>query len=305
MKAQPDLRRIQRLAHLRDDLISGVFGNVRIKRPPGRTRTRTSRLGHPNLECSITEILFAASKLASAYGSAVPSAASSASRPNRRPFGAAARMRRPHRSISEGQRSVATTSAEVCSASQQARSLGLARSSTLPGAASATKSPLRGSSTTRSTSSGFQIRHFRFASAAPDESSAAQGDAITQQFGGTQLLGSRPTCSRSSVTCPAKTAAIPVTAAGSGSDLEEKRLADDVLRSPEAGALVIRGGAVRTLGYGVGVGLTAVASILLLRHLGVADFGRFMTVTSLIAIVGGVTEAGLGGWCTRPRAAPQ
>ena len=50
---------------------------------------------------------------------------------------------------------------------------------------------------------------------------------------------------------------------------------------------------MRTLGYGVGVGLTAVASILLLRHLGVADFGRFMTVTSLIAIVGGVTEAGL------------
>ena len=68
---------------------------------------------------------------------------------------------------------------------------------------------------------------------------------------------------------------------------------DDVLRSPEAGALVVRGGAVRTLGYGAGVGLTAVASILLLRHLGVADFGRFITVTSLVAIVGGVTEAGL------------
>ena len=72
------------------------------------------------------------------------------------------------------------------------------------------------------------------------------------------------------------------------------RLAEeDVLRSPEAGALVIRGGALRTLGYGAGVALTAVASILLLRYLGVADFGRYITVTSLVAIVGGVTEAGL------------
>ena len=85
-----------------------------------------------------------------------------------------------------------------------------------------------------------------------------------------------------------------MTAAGRRSDLKEKRLAEeDVLRSPEAGALVIRGGALRTLGYGAGVALTAVASILLLRYLGVADFGRYITVTSLVAIVGGVTEAGL------------
>src|SRR5947207_10374471 len=67
----------------------------------------------------------------------------------------------------------------------------------------------------------------------------------------------------------------------------------DVLQSPEAGVLVVRGGAIRGVGYAIGIGLAAVASVFLLRYLGVADFGRYMTVVSLIAIVGGVTDAGL------------
>jgi O-antigen/teichoic acid export membrane protein len=53
------------------------------------------------------------------------------------------------------------------------------------------------------------------------------------------------------------------------------------------------------VGYGVGVLLAAATSILLLRHLGVIDFGRFMTVISLMAIVGGVTDAGLTTIATR------
>jgi O-antigen/teichoic acid export membrane protein len=50
---------------------------------------------------------------------------------------------------------------------------------------------------------------------------------------------------------------------------------------------------VRGLGYGLGVLLVAAASVFLLRYLGVADFGRFATIMSLIAIVSGVTDAGL------------
>jgi O-antigen/teichoic acid export membrane protein len=65
------------------------------------------------------------------------------------------------------------------------------------------------------------------------------------------------------------------------------------LRSPDVGLRVIRSATVRGAGYGVGVLLTAVASVFLLRHLGVADFGRYMTVASLVAIVGGLTDAGL------------
>src|SRR6266545_2316014 len=65
------------------------------------------------------------------------------------------------------------------------------------------------------------------------------------------------------------------------------------LREPDVGLRVIRGATLRGVGYALGMLLTAVASIFLLRHLGVADFGRYMTVVSLIAIVGGLTDAGL------------
>jgi O-antigen/teichoic acid export membrane protein len=67
----------------------------------------------------------------------------------------------------------------------------------------------------------------------------------------------------------------------------------DLLRAPEAGRLVIRGGAVRGIGYGASVLLIAAGSIFLLRYLGVDDFGRFATIMSLITIVGGITDAGL------------
>ena len=43
----------------------------------------------------------------------------------------------------------------------------------------------------------------------------------------------------------------------------------------------------------VGLGATALASIVLLRYLGVVDFGRFATVTALTAVIAGLTDAGL------------
>lgn len=57
--------------------------------------------------------------------------------------------------------------------------------------------------------------------------------------------------------------------------------------------MVIRGGALRGAGYGAGILLGAGTSILLLRHLGVADFGRYGVVIALLGIVSGVTDAGL------------
>jgi O-antigen/teichoic acid export membrane protein len=84
--------------------------------------------------------------------------------------------------------------------------------------------------------------------------------------------------------------------------------APDLLSAPEVGIRVVRGGAVRLVGYGVGMLFTAGSSVLLLRHLGVADFGRYMTVASLIAVVGGVTDAGLtavGGRDLAQRATPE
>ncbi|MGA2320226.1 MAG: oligosaccharide flippase family protein [Solirubrobacteraceae bacterium] len=73
----------------------------------------------------------------------------------------------------------------------------------------------------------------------------------------------------------------------------------DVLDRPEAGAKVIRGGAIRGITYAATILLTAAAVPLMTRHLGVADFGRFVVASSVVMIVAGVTEFGLSGIGTR------
>jgi O-antigen/teichoic acid export membrane protein len=67
----------------------------------------------------------------------------------------------------------------------------------------------------------------------------------------------------------------------------------DLLDSSDAGPAAVRGGALRTGGYVVAVALSAASAPLLVRHLGVIDFGRYVTVLSVITIVGGITDAGL------------
>ncbi len=67
----------------------------------------------------------------------------------------------------------------------------------------------------------------------------------------------------------------------------------DVLDTPAAGVAAIRGGALRIAGYVAGIAVSVVSSALLLRHLGVVQTGDYVTVMSLVALVGGVTETGL------------
>jgi O-antigen/teichoic acid export membrane protein len=89
--------------------------------------------------------------------------------------------------------------------------------------------------------------------------------------------------------------------ASASSDLTPELLSEltavdsEPLRRPDVGLRLIRGGTIRVAGYGLSMLLTAAASVLLLRHLGVSGFGRYMTVASLIAIVSGVTDIGLAG----------
>jgi O-antigen/teichoic acid export membrane protein len=68
----------------------------------------------------------------------------------------------------------------------------------------------------------------------------------------------------------------------------------DVLATPEAGRLVIRGGTLRVAGYGLTVLVSLVSAPFLIRHLGVSGYGRFVTVTSLVTIIGAITDAGMG-----------
>jgi O-antigen/teichoic acid export membrane protein len=67
----------------------------------------------------------------------------------------------------------------------------------------------------------------------------------------------------------------------------------DLLDSREAGPAAIRGGALRVVGYAVGVLLTVGSAAVLFRHLGVRDTGRFVLVLSLVTLAAGLTDAGL------------
>lgn len=67
----------------------------------------------------------------------------------------------------------------------------------------------------------------------------------------------------------------------------------DLLATPEAGGRVVRGGLVRGIGYGVGTLVAAGTAVLLLRHLGRVDFGRYGTVGALLGVISGVSDAGL------------
>lgn len=70
-------------------------------------------------------------------------------------------------------------------------------------------------------------------------------------------------------------------------------IGDDLLDTHAAGPAAARGGALRAAGYAAGMLLAVVSAPLLIRHLGVEDFGRYVTVLSLVAIAAGITEAGV------------
>jgi O-antigen/teichoic acid export membrane protein len=74
---------------------------------------------------------------------------------------------------------------------------------------------------------------------------------------------------------------------------------EDILTSAEAGGRIIRGSAMRIAGNAAGIVVGLGTATLLLRHLGVAESGRYVTVMSLVAIAGSVAENGLNVTGTR------
>ena len=67
----------------------------------------------------------------------------------------------------------------------------------------------------------------------------------------------------------------------------------DVLDSSEAGPKAIRGGVFRVGAYGINLLLSLVAIPPMIRHLGVVDYGYYVTAGAVITIVAGLTEAGM------------
>lgn len=69
--------------------------------------------------------------------------------------------------------------------------------------------------------------------------------------------------------------------------------AGDVLDTAQAGPTALRGSTLRVGAYVLGILLSLVSAPLLIRHLGEVEYGRYITVTALVAIVGGLTEGGV------------
>jgi O-antigen/teichoic acid export membrane protein len=67
----------------------------------------------------------------------------------------------------------------------------------------------------------------------------------------------------------------------------------DLLDRPEAGGTAIRGVAIRTLLFGAGLLLNLASVPFMVRHLGPVQYGYYITVSSIVFIIGAVTEAGL------------
>ncbi len=81
----------------------------------------------------------------------------------------------------------------------------------------------------------------------------------------------------------------------------------DHLDSPEAGARFIRGGFWMTAGYGINLLLSLASIPFVIRWLGPVGYGQFATVTAVVFIIAGFTEAGLTSlgvreYSNRPRA---
>jgi O-antigen/teichoic acid export membrane protein len=66
-----------------------------------------------------------------------------------------------------------------------------------------------------------------------------------------------------------------------------------VLDETTAGGKVIRGSVLRSLSYAGSVGLGILSAALLTRHLGVVDFGRYVTVVSIVTVSIGVSDVGM------------
>src|SRR5213078_3589985 len=65
------------------------------------------------------------------------------------------------------------------------------------------------------------------------------------------------------------------------------------LADGSAGGKAIRGSALRVGSFVAQLGLSLAAVPLMVRHLGPDDYGRYVTVSSIVFIIAGFTEAGL------------
>jgi O-antigen/teichoic acid export membrane protein len=61
--------------------------------------------------------------------------------------------------------------------------------------------------------------------------------------------------------------------------------APELIDTPDAGPIVIRGGILRTASFVAGLALSTLSAPLIVRHLGENDYGRYLPIISLVALV--------------------
>lgn len=81
----------------------------------------------------------------------------------------------------------------------------------------------------------------------------------------------------------------------------------ELIDTPEAGPRVIRGGILRTASFAAGLALSTVSAPLIIRHLGVVEYGRFLPILSLVAVVAlladnAMTNVAMREFSSAPRA---
>jgi O-antigen/teichoic acid export membrane protein len=79
----------------------------------------------------------------------------------------------------------------------------------------------------------------------------------------------------------------------------------DVLDTREAGPRIIRGGVLRGVGYVAATSLSVLSYALVTRHLGVARFGDYQTLLSIVTVVATITDAGMATLAVREYATLQ
>lgn len=81
--------------------------------------------------------------------------------------------------------------------------------------------------------------------------------------------------------------------------LEPEKPAVDVLDTPRAGPAALRGGALRSGAFALGILLSLISAPLLIRHLGQVEYGRYITVIALVTIAVGLSEGGVNAVALR------
>ena len=79
----------------------------------------------------------------------------------------------------------------------------------------------------------------------------------------------------------------------------EQTTGEDPYAVGSAGGRVIRGGSLRVVGTMVGIFAGALSAPLVVRHLGEINYGRYLTVVSVIFVVTALTEGGLANVAVR------